>query len=184
MALSLESLAPHGPVYGPAQGSRLAGVVVVHGGEGAGAGWSHRFAAILAAHGMLALPVARVQLTVGDAMQQAEVGPTDTAKTFTVDLPAGPVRLEAVMLDKQRAPLAEAYYVTGQYEKAYRAITHMASLAARYGQGITKEMVEEYNEQIRRCKRAWDSEKALNGEEDTELSPPDEKPVIDTSTSE
>lgn len=64
--------------------------------------------------------------------------------------------------------LAEAYYVTGQYEKAYRAITHMADLAAQYGKGITKEMVDSYNEQIRKCKRAWDSQKALNGLDDSD----------------
>ncbi|MBN2164568.1 MAG: tetratricopeptide repeat protein [Pontiellaceae bacterium] len=57
--------------------------------------------------------------------------------------------------------LAEAYYVIGDYEKAYRAITHMASLAMRYGTNITQDMIDEYNEQIRKCKRAWDSQKAL-----------------------
>ncbi len=62
--------------------------------------------------------------------------------------------------------LAEAYYVTGQYEKAYRAITHMAALAVRYGESITKESVESYNEQIRKCKRAWDTQKMLSGEDD------------------
>ncbi len=61
--------------------------------------------------------------------------------------------------------LSEAYYMAGEYEKAYRAITHMASLAARYGQNITKEMVDGYNEQIRKCKRAMDLEKTLQGEE-------------------
>lgn len=43
-------------VYGPATGEALPGVVIVHGSEGPAAGWSHRFAAILAAHGMLAAP--------------------------------------------------------------------------------------------------------------------------------
>ena len=42
----------------------------------------------------------------------------------------------------------------------------MASLAARYGTGITKESVESYNEQIRKCKRAWDTQKMLSGEDD------------------
>ena len=36
--------------------SPLPGVVVVHGAKGPMAGWSHRFAAILAAHGLRALP--------------------------------------------------------------------------------------------------------------------------------
>jgi tetratricopeptide (TPR) repeat protein len=60
--------------------------------------------------------------------------------------------------------LSEAHYVCGDYEKAYRSITHMASLAARYGSDITKESVESYNEQIRKCKRAMDTAEVLNGE--------------------
>ena len=69
--------------------------------------------------------------------------------------------------------LSEAYYVTGEYEKAYRAIQHMAQIAMRYGKNITQEMVEGYNEQILKCKRAWDSDKALKGEaeENTEGEP-------------
>lgn len=60
--------------------------------------------------------------------------------------------------------LSEAYYVAGEYEKAHRAITHMAMLATRNGQGITEEAVEEYNEQIRKCKRAWDTQKMFEEE--------------------
>ena len=55
MALSLEMMGEW-PVYGPAEGTGLPGVVILHGSEGPMAGWAHRFAAILAAHGMLALP--------------------------------------------------------------------------------------------------------------------------------
>ena len=62
--------------------------------------------------------------------------------------------------------LSEAHYISGDYEKAYRSIKHMASLAARYGKGVSKEQVESYNAQIRKCKRAWDTEKMLTGEED------------------
>ncbi|MEA2067761.1 MAG: tetratricopeptide repeat protein [Verrucomicrobiota bacterium] len=62
--------------------------------------------------------------------------------------------------------LAEAHYINGEYEKAYRAITHMASLAARFGTGITEESVESYNEQIRKCKRAWDTQKMIEGTDD------------------
>ena len=65
--------------------------------------------------------------------------------------------------------LAEAYYINGEYEKAYRAINHMAQLAARYGKGLSKESVDAYNEQIRKCKRALDTQKMLdenNAEED------------------
>jgi tetratricopeptide (TPR) repeat protein len=61
--------------------------------------------------------------------------------------------------------LSEAYYVSGEYEKAYRAITHMASLAARFASDVTEESVNEYNEQIRKCKRALDTSKVLKGEE-------------------
>lgn len=57
MALSLEVIDGIGPVYGPDQGDDLIGVVIVHGSEGPMAGWSHRFAAILAGHRMLALPI-------------------------------------------------------------------------------------------------------------------------------
>ncbi|MEN7972881.1 MAG: tetratricopeptide repeat protein [Verrucomicrobiota bacterium] len=57
--------------------------------------------------------------------------------------------------------LAEAYYVAGEYEKAQRAIRHMTSLAIRYGTGITKESVESYNEQIKKCQRAMDTAEAL-----------------------
>ena len=59
MGLSLRQLGAHGPVYGPAGvGNGLPAVVILHGAEGPMAGWSHRFAAIMAGHGMLALPVA------------------------------------------------------------------------------------------------------------------------------
>ncbi len=44
------------PVYGPETGEDLPGVVILHGSEGPMAGWAHRFAAILAAQGVLALP--------------------------------------------------------------------------------------------------------------------------------
>lgn len=62
--------------------------------------------------------------------------------------------------------LSEAHYINGDYKKAYDAITTMAKIASRYGQGVTKEQVESYNEQIRKCKRAWDTQKMLEGEED------------------
>ena len=55
MGLSLQQFGPHGALYGPAGGAGLPAVVVLHGAEGPMAGWSHRFAAILAAHGYLAL---------------------------------------------------------------------------------------------------------------------------------
>lgn len=82
--------------------------------------------------------------------------------------------------------LSEAYYVTGQYEKAYRAIEHMVRVARRYGRNMPPEMLEGYYEQIEKCRRAWDSEKVLNGEEettdeDTSSPPESDDPVLDTS---
>ncbi|MFN3936961.1 MAG: alpha/beta hydrolase family protein [Gemmobacter sp.] len=57
MTLSLHQFGDWGPVYGPEGGNGLPAVVILHGSEGPMAGWSHRFAAILAAHGLLALPL-------------------------------------------------------------------------------------------------------------------------------
>ena len=62
--------------------------------------------------------------------------------------------------------LAEAYYVTGDYEKAYRAIRHMAALAIHQKINITKETLDDYNAQIRKCKRALDIQKMLSGEDE------------------
>lgn len=62
--------------------------------------------------------------------------------------------------------LSEAYYVSGEYEKAYRAINHMAQLAARYGSSISEESVKSYNDQIRKCKRAWDTQKMLEDDDE------------------
>jgi tetratricopeptide (TPR) repeat protein len=64
--------------------------------------------------------------------------------------------------------LAEAHYISGDYEKAYRAINNMAKLAARYGKDMTKESVDDYNEQIRKCKRAWDTQRMIEGKETEE----------------
>lgn len=60
--------------------------------------------------------------------------------------------------------LGEAYYVNGDYEKAYRAITQMANLAAQSGKKVAQGEIDAYNEQIRKCRRAWETEKALRGE--------------------
>ena len=57
--------------------------------------------------------------------------------------------------------LSEAYYVSGEYEKAHRAILHMASLAVRHGTDITEQSVKDYNEQILKCKRAMDTCKSM-----------------------
>lgn len=53
--LSLQQFGAHGALYGPGVGDALPAVLLLHGAEGPMAGWSHRFGAILAAHGFLAL---------------------------------------------------------------------------------------------------------------------------------
>ncbi len=75
--------------------------------------------------------------------------------------------------------LSEAYYVTGDYEKAYRAIKHMAWLATSYGMQMSKEMVDEYNEQIMKCRRALDTEKALKGEDESDEETAEDAPGND-----
>ena len=60
--------------------------------------------------------------------------------------------------------LAEAYYASGDYEKALRAINHMASLIASYGKGLTEESIAGYNEQIKKCQRAFDTANAMKPE--------------------
>lgn len=55
MALQLDVIAGL-PVYAPAAGTDLPGVLILHGSEGPAAGWSHRFCAIMAAHGVVAAP--------------------------------------------------------------------------------------------------------------------------------
>ncbi len=57
--------------------------------------------------------------------------------------------------------LSEAHYIAGNYEKAYRAITHMAILATRYANDVTKESIDDYNKQIQKCKRAMDTDSAM-----------------------
>jgi len=55
--------------------------------------------------------------------------------------------------------LSQAYYISGDYKKAYRAAKQMAMLAIQHGDEITKEQLKKYNQQIRKCKRACDIEK-------------------------
>jgi len=56
MPLTIEEIAGLGPLYMPDVEGAVPGLIILHGSEGPGAGWSHRFAAILAAHGVAALP--------------------------------------------------------------------------------------------------------------------------------
>jgi tetratricopeptide (TPR) repeat protein len=60
--------------------------------------------------------------------------------------------------------LSEAYYSSGDYEKALRAIKHMAVLASRYGKDLTEGSVASYNEQITKCQRALDTAEAMKEE--------------------
>lgn len=57
--------------------------------------------------------------------------------------------------------LSEAHYVSGDYEKAYRAVNHMAALVARYANDMTEESIKSYNEQIYKCKRAMDADEIM-----------------------
>jgi len=57
--------------------------------------------------------------------------------------------------------LSEAHYISGDYEKAYRAVNHMAALVARYANDVTEESVKSYNEQIYKCKRAMDADEVM-----------------------
>jgi hypothetical protein len=66
------------------------------------------------------LPVKRIRLKVGGQVHEAQITPADTAKVFTLALPAGPLRLETVILDAKGKPLAEAYYLYVRPEEAPR----------------------------------------------------------------
>ena len=57
--------------------------------------------------------------------------------------------------------LSEAYYVAGDYEKANRAILHLVKLSTSKGAKMSKDMVETYNNQIRKCQRAIEAELLL-----------------------
>ncbi len=59
-----------------------------------------------------ALPVTRVQLRIGGKIQEAAVEASATAASFLAPLEAGPVDLEATLLDRQGKPLGGAPYVT------------------------------------------------------------------------
>ncbi len=57
--------------------------------------------------------------------------------------------------------LSEAYYIAGDYEKANRAILHLVKLSTSKGAKMSKDMVETYNNQIRKCQRAIEAELLL-----------------------
>jgi tetratricopeptide (TPR) repeat protein len=57
--------------------------------------------------------------------------------------------------------LSEAYYVAGEYEKANRAILHLVTLATSGQIKMNEQMVQTYNDQIKKCTRAIAAEKLL-----------------------
>ena len=88
MSLRVETL-PHGPVYGPGDATPRPGLVIVHGGEGPWAGWSHRFAVILAAHGFRALPISYGEGDIFGAgpIREVPLEPLGAAIAALADLP-------------------------------------------------------------------------------------------------
>jgi len=73
------------PIYRPDTDTLVPGVLILHGSEGPWAGWSHRFAAILAAHGYAALPYRYGEGTVwgaGGIHQVDLAGVLDTGAAF------------------------------------------------------------------------------------------------------
>lgn len=78
--------------------------------------------------------------------------------------------------------LAEAYYCTGQYGKAYRAMNHMSSLVKTYNVNISQETAGSYFQQIRKYERSLETEKALKGDEEEES--PTTAPSVDEDAQE
>jgi len=58
--------------------------------------------------------------------------------------------------------LSEAYYISGDYEKAFRAAKQMAALATQYANDITPKEIKKYNAHIRKCQRAFETQKELD----------------------
>ena len=77
MALSILEIAGVGPLYVPVGDGPWPGLMILHGSEGPGAGWSHRFAAILAAHGVAALPYG---YGTGDVWGAGEIREVDISR--------------------------------------------------------------------------------------------------------
>ena len=78
--------------------------------------------------------------------------------------------------------LAEAYYVSGEYEKAWRAVREMTWLITQYGaEDVTRESLAEYNGQVEKCRRAVKTAKSIK---DSELGPPAKEQDDANSSSE
>lgn len=56
MSIEILEIAGVGPLYAPQRSGSVPTILILHGSEGPMSGWSHRFAAILAAWGVAALP--------------------------------------------------------------------------------------------------------------------------------
>ena len=59
----------------------------------------------------MALPVARVTLTIAGNLEYSEVKPSDCAAVFHVELPAGEHTINACLVDASGKDIAGAYYV-------------------------------------------------------------------------
>ena len=81
MPLSIVEIAGIGPLYRPKTTAPCPGVMILHGSEGPGAGWSHRFAVILAAHGVAALPYG---YGTGDVWGAGEIRQVDIGRINAV----------------------------------------------------------------------------------------------------
>lgn len=80
MQLLIEDIAEIGPLYAPASREIWPGLMILHGSEGPGAGWSHRFAAIMAAHGVATLPFG---YGTGDVWGAGEIRDVDIGRIVT-----------------------------------------------------------------------------------------------------
>ena len=77
MPLAIDQIDGIGPLYRPKGHGAWPGLMILHGSEGPGAGWSHRFAVILACHGIAALPFG---YGTGDVWGAGEIRDVDISR--------------------------------------------------------------------------------------------------------
>ena len=58
--------------------------------------------------------------------------------------------------------LSEAYFSNGDYQRADTCIRQVIAIATSQGAKMSKENVETYNQQIRKCKRAMETQALLD----------------------
>lgn len=80
MGLEIIEIDGIGPLYCPANTGAFPSVMILHGSEGPWSGWSHRFAAILASHGVAALPFA---YGTGDVWGAGDIENVDISAVVT-----------------------------------------------------------------------------------------------------